>query len=289
MISILLKPAALYRALRISAAAALVVAACPLPSASETYTVRLDGSGHFTTIEAAVACCREGDTVLVGPGSHVIPRYGIDPDGLNIVIISEEGPDVTTIDATDQLRAFHYRTLESRSSRIEGFTIQGAQDVALKCEWASPTVGNCRFIDNELGVYAGRESSVALSECTFVGNAEEGAMIVGNSSPDLTNCSFEGNGSTGLVLFLAPQSMVTDCSFTDNGGRGMSVRHETTGSVTGCTFVGNAGGLWSEGSSIVVTDCVFEDNHIDEYGGGLCCTEGSVLTLTDCRIGGNSA
>lgn len=270
-------------------AAAMLLAASPLPSISDTYTVRQNGSGHFTTIQAAVAFCREGDTVLVGAGTYVPPRWGIDPDGLNLTIISEGGPGVTTVDATGQERGFHYQTLEGSSSRIEGFTIRGAEDAGLRCFWASPTVVNCRFIENARGLSTGPESSVSLFDCEFIDNAGLAASISGYVSLTVSNCTFEGNGGAGLYLSRALDATVTGCSFSGNGGRGLELNYETTVSITNCTFTENAGGLSCEESWPTVSDCSFEDNHVDEYGGALNCSEGSAATFVDCHMQGNTA
>ena len=101
-----------------AAAALMLVALMPLPSTSDTHTVRQDGSGQFTSIQVAVEACSEGDTVLVGPGSYVPPGHGINPGGVNITIISEEGPHTTTVDATGRTRAFYYHTFEDASDRL---------------------------------------------------------------------------------------------------------------------------------------------------------------------------
>lgn len=277
------------------AAVAVVSSFSSSARAEDTWLVRQDGSGDFTTIQSAVEWCRGGDTVLVGPGTYVLPQLGLDTDGLNIAIVSEAGPDLTVIDATGQNRAFHYRTLEDSTSRIEGFTIRGGNYEAIRLEWASPTVANCRFVDNRRGIYAISESYPTLQGCSFIGCVEEGARISGRSSSSVTDCLFQKNGKAGLVLYLDPEVTVANCSFIDNGERGMSLRSGTGGNgaggtVTGCTFSGNSrGGLWCEDSSPTITNCVFESNLQNVHGAGLTCTDASAPALTGCRFESNRA
>lgn len=238
-------------ALNVAAAAVILVATGPLPCASDTHTVRQDGSGHFITIQEAVAFCSEGDTVLVGPGSYVPSQYGIDPGGFNITIISEEGPDVTMVDATGRTRAFCYQTLEGRSSRLEGFTIVAAQLEGLKCEWASPTVVDCWFIKNRTGV-RGEYASPAITGCVFLNNGltstGKAVHLVNTDIPDplITDCTFFGRlqvpNDGGVLYFEDCYPIVERTAITFSGGKPVDCGGAAVPDISHCIIFGHAGG-----------------------------------------------
>ncbi|MCB1161975.1 hypothetical protein KDL67_04740, partial [bacterium] len=67
-----------------------------------TYVVRLDGSGDFTAIQAAIDACAVGDTVLVGPGSYTgAQNRDLDFSGVDLLLTSEAGKEQTVLDCEE--------------------------------------------------------------------------------------------------------------------------------------------------------------------------------------------
>lgn len=62
---------------------------------SSTTVVRKDGTGDFTTVDAAISAAAEGDTILVGPGEYDFCHGYYLYKGLHV--ISEEGAATTTL------------------------------------------------------------------------------------------------------------------------------------------------------------------------------------------------
>jgi len=79
----------------------LVVTAATLWSSSVGFTatliVRLDGTGGYTTLLSAIMGASEGDTILVGPGTHDVCHGYRLSKGLHI--ISEEGARATILNS----------------------------------------------------------------------------------------------------------------------------------------------------------------------------------------------
>jgi hypothetical protein len=86
--------------------------------------------------------------------------------------------------------------------------------------------------------------------------------------------------------------VVSQCSFgyntSDEYGAGMFFYEHPCAQVSNCTFNDNSCEIWGGGlccfaSSPTVTECTFSENSAD-YGGGMTCFTGSHPSLTDCMF-----
>ncbi len=96
----------------LNAACTLALLMTPASGLGATFRV----PSQFPTIQAALIACTVGDTVLVAPGLYEERVTIYDND---VVLMSEEGPDVTTIDAGGLY------TVVFTPVTVEGVTIQG--------------------------------------------------------------------------------------------------------------------------------------------------------------------
>ena len=95
---------------------------------TRVWTVAEDGSGDFTSIQAAITAASDGDTIIVAPGSYdpfqVRSGYG-DPENLSIL-----APNGATIDGSDDATApVRLVNLQADGITFSGFTIVGPGDV----------------------------------------------------------------------------------------------------------------------------------------------------------------
>jgi len=229
--------------------ASLVVAASVPALAQSTHTV----PGQFATIQEAITASVVGDTVLVSPGIFL---ERLDFLGKNIAVRSAGGALLTTIDGGGLGTVLSFTGGEGLNAILSGFTITGGIGLggnpgAMLCVGSSPTVRNCRFINNE-----GRGGGAGAIDC------------LSSASPSLFNCSFESNrggdgdptqrdGGAGAIRCLDGSVRVEDSSFTGNlggvpelapsdvcGGAGAILGRRSGSRVTvrRCTFTQNTGG-----------------------------------------------
>ncbi|MDB5282207.1 MAG: C-terminal target protein, partial [Bacteroidota bacterium] len=143
---------------------------------------------------------------------------------------------------------------------INGFTITGGNAAGGNHQaggmdvYGSPTITNCRFVNNYGGYYGGgiyvESGSISnINGCLFNSNTTDygaSAVYVDNCNPTFTNSVFSGNTTTfgGDVLDMqsSAQPVFTNCAFAgnDNGGQG-TLR-------------------FSNGSGAVITNCIIWNN-----------------------------
>ena len=166
------------------------------------------------------------------------------------------------------------------------------------------TAGNAKVsvpYNNGGGLYcygedAGNESSPALTNCRFSGNAATGVGGAiynfgrsGVSSPVLTNCSFSGNAADGVGGAIynngysgTSSPVLTNCSFSENvainGGAIVNNGNNGTSSpvLTNCILWGNTASSGSEIYNNVATPTVsysIVKGGIDAAACGSACTD----------------
>ena len=249
-----------------------------------------------STIQACVNGAVNSDTVLVADGTYTGDgNRNIDFGGKLIVVMSENGPEFTTIDCEGNggefHRGFRFQNGEDSTAKVEGFTITdghitGYGGAILCVESSSPTIRNCIITDNN--AYGGGgiccdQSSPTISYCTIVSNAAV--------------CYWSDSGSHKIT------GKTTDGKRTPDGcGGGILCMNSSNPVISNCYIganvasfsmaQGSGAGISCLGSSPIITDCTIESNGWSSFinlGGGISCWEYSSPTITNCAIRYNYA
>ncbi|MCK4512348.1 hypothetical protein KAW64_11445, partial [bacterium] len=225
--------------------ALLLFLACAV-SANTVVTVPF----QYSTIAEAIEATSNGDTILVYPGVYYESNLDL---GTGVALIGVAGRDSTTIDASGGGSAIRvgYARGGGRppdTTRIEGFTITGATDSAVKLLHASPTIASCTITGNTAtmgaGIYCSR-SSPMVSDCVFWDNtaAQGGAAYCTNySDAHFTGCTFSDNSASYCSTMKCDGSSPTvEYSVFAYGSGEPVVSCETHGHpvITKCVVYGN--------------------------------------------------
>ena len=273
--------------------------------AQTTWHVALNGSGDFTSIQAAINATNAGDTILVAAGTYHESLVWENKD----LTIQGAGAGQSIIDSGGRCLATQNLTT---ASDIEGFTFQGGQadlGAGMYNDKSSPTVANCAFSGNA-AAYAGGAMGNAFYSCPTVINctfdSNQASATVGlyggggmwnyyYCNPTVINCTFTHNSATsaggGGMCNVYSSPSVTNCNFSLNesldyaDGGGMSNWYNSNPSVTNCIFSLNfafyfGGGLYNNLSSAIVTNCTFSRNLAELTGGGIS-NDGDGLIVTN--------
>jgi len=189
------------------------------------------------TIQAGIDAALESDTVLVAPGTYTGDgNRDIDFGGKNLILVSENGPEVTIIDCEGSVdeevthRGFVFTNGETSSSVVSGFTITHGVAAAVGGMFSPPATG---------GAVICRQSSPGFDHCIFVYNAAAGvwpesapghggAIYCEDSEPVFSYCLMisnyvASNGRGGAVYCQNATPVLRNCTLVDNHGPGAAL------------------------------------------------------------------
>ena len=229
----------------------------PTPLLARTWRIGPNGSGDAANIQEGIRKASAGDIVLAEPGTYY---ENIDFLGKDIVVRSEAGPDVTTLDGSlMDSSVVVFKKGETRAAVLEGFTITGGtgssttrnmtrEGGGIYCIFGSPIIRGNRIIANRTS--ATNESGGGMLVGT--GFAEDGL-----SAPLIDGNLFENNYSNqnggGLGLLGGSEAEVRNNVFRNNQCRA------------------DGGGIWAwiyQGSAMIHGNELY-DNVAGDHGGGM--------------------
>jgi hypothetical protein len=268
----------MFRAMCLVVVAVMAVAAISNRGVAATIHV----PGEQPTIQAGIDAASEGDTVLVAAGTYTGPgNLGLTFGGTDLTVMSEDGPEATTIDCQGAGIAFNLFNGETPLSLVRGFTIANGggntNGGGMVIHNADATVENCIFANNTAGSNAGglwygyTVAGGFVSDCVFFGNTAEyraGGMMADHATVTITGCLFYEN------------TVTTESSQLQYGG-GAIHGNSSTVTIANCTMARNAastgaGGVYSYASNISVERCIVA---FSTAGNGL-----TVGSATQCVI-----
>lgn len=180
----------------------------------------------FDAIQEAIDQAKTGDAILLRPGTYTgVGNRSIEFDGRGIQLVSELGPQVTTIDCQGNSRAFNFDDDEGNNAIVRGLTITGASGTAILINEACPTFDNCIIRDN----------STSASGGAF-------AILNSNTAPltDLRNSIVSGNSATvsgGAISLLNSAINISGSTLVDNSANSGGA---LTGTLPGLSTIRNS-------------------------------------------------
>jgi parallel beta-helix repeat protein len=288
----------------------VLVLVSPLSVASaSTINVPLEYSG----IQTALFAASYGDTVLVGPGVHSGHIALVN----GVTLISEDGPEVTILDAGYQGSVITAVSADANTAVI-GFTIR--HGVAPE---TNPYGGGLHLIDSDIlirdNVIWGNTAEVGGGICVRgLGHAPRiwGNQIRANHATDHAGGICADHGSLlawdnvieenttsgcagGISIRWGEHAILTNNlilnNTADRGAGGIYLEHTHTIKISRCTISGNVasathgGGINLYQSSATIEWSLIENNWCLQRGGGILWLVDSSIDLRNNTIVGNHA
>jgi hypothetical protein len=256
----------------------LIVILCPAGIARIIYVAN-DGPADFNTIQAAIDDANDGDTVIIRPGTYTGPgNRDITIKGRSITVESVDPNDpaivaVTVIDCqgteSDYHLGFHFISSNKPDTVLAGLTITNGYAInggGIYCyDYASPTICNCRLINNHAmrgaGLYIGHGAPIVRN-----------CMILGNS---VSSPTYRGEGG-GVYCGGWAAVTISGCTIARNSAFGSGANR------------GEGGGIYLSNNYASVRHCTVVKN-VAETAGGISCNEYAPITIVDSIIRSNTA
>jgi len=185
---------------------------------------------------------------------------------------------------------------------LDGFTVTGGErrgasayrGAGLSSQGGSPTITNCRFVENAPDAMFTFRGEPRITNCDFIDNGWYGlgsgwALYNLMNEVEIRNCRFIRN--RGGALRTEGSKPIAGCTFVQNTGYGSLYLGRGAPTISDCTFIGNegyyGGGMLNNSGFPQLVNCGFYGNSASIFGGGLD-TAGSVI-LINCVFSGNRA
>lgn len=275
-----------------------------------TFSIASDGSGDYPTIQLALDAASPGDVIELMPGTYRGPgNRALDFRGKGVFVQSATGdPASCVIDCQDLDLAATFLRGEWRDAGFRGITFTGGRSSQAGAIWinqSSPTIENCRFIENETDGVTGGAITWTVTQgvirgCLFEGNRTTlggGAMYSSRADgAEIADCVFRENearsapfGTGGAIMIQNEGPLIERCLFvgndTDAGASALFCLGSAAPIIRSSTFVRNVGAFCvfsGADSSPVFENCIIAFNQ----GTAVECFSGFQFTCSD--IYGNS-
>ena len=179
---------------------------------------------RYDVISHAIQEASEGDEIVVAPGVY---NESVSFGGKAVTVRSEDPNDPAVVAATvidGGAQSVSFNAGEDAASVLAGFTVAGATR-GIYCQGASPTIRNCRVVDN----------------------VEAGIKLWESSNPTIVNCVIAGNGGDGIEMWATKSGRMVPYNFA---------------TIAYCTIVGN-GGSGVLGSKPILANTIVCSNGVD--------------------------
>ncbi len=192
-------------------------------SPGNTFTVKQDGSGDYTSIQAAIDGVSDDQVVVVYPGTYF---ETINFEGKAITVASlfastqeKSYIDQTIINGDEAGNVVRINTGETLSTELIGFTITNGYSSGsgggIMMYGTSPTISYCKIVDNTAADYGGgvaclTSANPLLHHLEISNNTSDngGGLNVYRSSPTLENILIANNVGTntggGIAISQCP-------------------------------------------------------------------------------------
>ena len=227
----------------------------------------------YWTIQEAIDVAFNGDTIIVRPGVYA---ENISLKGKSLVLTSEKGAEVTTIDGNSMGSVVTYMNGEGPGSVLSGFTITNGYSYGWKgagiccCGTDSLLISNNTIEGNYSfywhravggGIYCENAKNLLIRDNRIIDNTV-------NSSGGVVDDSFGG----GIML--------TQCTDILTANNIIARNKLTTGHSLGA-------GFYIDQSTASIADSTVVANESNEAGGGIWCNE-SVVQVANTILWGNT-
>ena len=253
------------------------------------------GKPTFVSVQEAIDAARSGDRILVMPGTYM---GFVNYSGKDVVVQGQAGPDTTILQAPSSGRVVELVNGEGPGAVLAWLTVQGgvastlgdSDGGGILVRGSSPTLRGLIVRDNISRACISDDSEYPQVRVVTCDEGRGGGVaVLGGSDITLDRVSFLANRALvgGGLLLEDSTALIRGCNFRGNEGYLATYTYNVE-TAESREFAGWGGGIaLSPGASATIQDCTFEVN-ISLHGGAIWHT-GTSLMLTNALFDHNRA
>jgi hypothetical protein len=286
-----------------------------MPCVAATLVVRPDGSGPYSTIQAAVDAAAQGDSVLLAPGTFTgAGNRAVTLVDRSIAILAQEPGGTVIVDCEFSGRWLACAGTGSQEIRIGGIEVRygrsyqgpGSSGQGGAIEIVGPLsihLQDCRLTENTAdrgGAIFSAGADLELLQCSLDHNStvigpgrRGGALLLEGGSCDLRESTIQGCGSVQGGGVYADAATVNGTGCVVSGciaDRAAAILVAGAAmSLANCTFDNNGGTeqiLLGPGSAAKVERTIIAFGLFGDDTEAITCAEGVAIDLRDCDLWG---
>jgi pectin methylesterase-like acyl-CoA thioesterase len=276
------------------------------PSTAPTLIVAHDGTGGYTTINAAIAAAETGSRILVRPGlyreSVVIDRsLELIGDGplAEVVIEATDHPAIQMQTDNARVRGLTLRGHTTDETRTRATVHIGQGRLALEaCNIstdgrvcvivhstdANPVLWRCRIhASRGIGVLVYAQGRGTIEECELDGHAQAAIVIRHGGNPTIRRCNIHHSAQDGIYIDERGSGTIEECDIWENVRAGIEIKRGSTPFVRNCTIHHQTDGYGvyvCDGGEGIVEMCDISYN----ARAGIAVTQGSNPLIRTCAV-----
>lgn len=268
------------------------------PHEGETWTVALDGTGHFISIQEAIDQAQNGDTIFIKAGKYIEDVTVHSKEGLKII---GAGMKKVFIAGLERVGTLHIGKWPYGATNVEisGMTIQehgglgvgifnGAgvtlRDIHVNGLIFSQQVQRVRIENCIVGGSETTGISFADSDAILIGNIihdnDHGVSVGGKSKVTLKNNVITRSLFEAVLVADTSQASVVQNTLVNNGG-GVKFQDESSGEIRGNIITNSKVGVaYSSKANVSRSHNAFHNNGINDQINGIAVASTSANTRT---------
>jgi len=253
----------------------------------------------YPTIQQAIDAAKDGDDVIVSPGSY---KENIDFKGKDITVRSIDPEDgivvkTTIIDGGEKGSVVTFQSGETREARLVGFTITNGSgsEIAVFDEETIIIAGGGILITG--GAFPTIEGNTIGRNHSQAGG---GIAVFSGTSPIIVGNTINNNdgdfGGGGIIVGEDSSPIIQENTIKDNVGEyggGIDVIADSSVQIVGNSFSGNradyGGGIEIQSSSAMIEKNSLSDNQARFYGGAIFVGVDASSTIQGNTIENNTS
>lgn len=256
------------------------------------YSIGSDSNNPTVTITNALVTINPGVTFIGNLFGNKKSYLVVSDEGAIVTLGEKENPVVFTGNSSSQNPGewggiILNNQYNSDATEFMNTEFSSAGEGALIIKGGRPTINNCSFSYNTIGLVADSSSEPRINESKFENNEERGILVKDGSDPNISKCTILENGSGIKVM----QSSLTlnSTEISENQYTGVYIDDGQRIRIMSCLIEQNSDGIFIESNAFdSQVEIGLSTIRYNENGVTTDLNNNSNVEIIECNLAGNA-